>query len=237
MTEPQAQPPERIYIHPTSAEWHPNKAPLEGSEYIGYVREDLPRAAADDARLFKNACRLHTAWTIDRYLMSNAVNRCDPAEKAERHIELCKFYVAAVHGCSPEDAMCDYDEDFDRLHEESQALTSSLNTEIGFPLDQTPDYEALNPKFFERFHEIACRVLTTPRVETGLTVEAALAELEQMLPGDCPRIEFNDYRSIGGSLVVNVVAGGLQVGSGATLNEAMQQVRAWAKSRVEREGK
>ena len=64
--------------------------------------------------LFKNVCRIHTAWIIDRYLMSNAVNRCDPAEKAERHIDLCRFYVAAVRGCSPEDAMSDYEDDFDR---------------------------------------------------------------------------------------------------------------------------
>ena len=56
--------------------------------------------------------------------MSNAVNRCDPAEKAERHIELCGFYVAAVHGCSRQVAMSDYEDDFDRLHDESQDLTS-----------------------------------------------------------------------------------------------------------------
>lgn len=114
------------------------------------------------ASLFKNACRIHTDWMIDRYLMSNAVNRCDPAEKVQRHIELCQFYVAAVHGCSPEDALSDHEDDFDRLHEESQELTSSLNTEIGLPLDQTPDYGELNPKFFERFHSIACRVLNVP---------------------------------------------------------------------------
>jgi len=46
-TEPQAQAPERIYIHPTSAEWHPSRSPLAPEEYTGYVREDLSRAAAD----------------------------------------------------------------------------------------------------------------------------------------------------------------------------------------------
>ncbi|HEX7330347.1 MAG TPA: hypothetical protein VF290_02540 [Pyrinomonadaceae bacterium] len=112
-----------------------------------------------DKQLFKNACRIYTEWIIDRYLMSNALNRIDPAEKAERHIQLCKFYVAAVRGCSLDNAMSDFEDDFDRLHDESQELTSSLDTEIGFPLDQTPDYANLNPKFFERFHAIACRVL------------------------------------------------------------------------------
>lgn len=135
--------------------------------------------------LFKNACRIHTAWTIDRYLMSNAVNRHDPAEKVERHIELCRFYVAAVRGCFPEDAIRDYEEDFDQLHDESQDLTSSLDTEIGFPLDQTPDYADLNPRFFERFHEIACRVLGVPALcatvkalrERDRTLVAVNAEL------------------------------------------------------------
>lgn len=63
----------------------------------------------------------------------------------------------------------------DRLHEESQELTGALDTEIGFPLDQTPDYADLNPKFFERFHTIACRVLgvsATPRTTGETTVEA-----------------------------------------------------------------
>ena len=107
----------------------------------------IERALADherivkelEARLFKNVCRIHTEWTIDRYLMSNAINRLDPAEKATRHIEICQFYVAAVRGCSREDAMSNYESDFDHLHEESQELTNSLNTEIGFPLDQTPE--------------------------------------------------------------------------------------------------
>lgn len=50
-TEPEAQPPaapERIYIHPTSMEWRPDRWPLEPEEYTEYVRADLPRAAADD---------------------------------------------------------------------------------------------------------------------------------------------------------------------------------------------
>ena len=42
MTEPPAQPqaaPERIYIHPTSSDWHPNRWPLEPEEYVEYVAE------------------------------------------------------------------------------------------------------------------------------------------------------------------------------------------------------
>lgn len=35
--------PERIYMHPTSAEYHMNPWPLEAGEYVEYVRVDLFR--------------------------------------------------------------------------------------------------------------------------------------------------------------------------------------------------
>lgn len=41
-----AELPERIYTHPTSAEWHPNRWPLEQAEYTEYVRVDLASSAA-----------------------------------------------------------------------------------------------------------------------------------------------------------------------------------------------
>lgn len=64
-------------------------------------------------------------------------------------------------------------------------------------------------------------------VTTEQSVEQALVELREMFPGSCPRIEFSDYRPIGGSLVVSVIAVGLQLGNAATLNKAMAQVRQW----------
>lgn len=71
--------------------------------------------------------------------------------------------------------------------------------------------------------------MPTLRTDTQLTVEAALQELREMFPGGCPRIDFSDYRNIGGSLVVNVIAGGLELGHAATLKEAMDQSRQWHK--------
>jgi hypothetical protein len=225
---PQAQPPNRIWLPKRALSLPEPPYGYKESDGTWYSREDLPRAAADDAGLFKNVCRIHTEWTIDRYLMSNAVNSLDPAEKAQRHIELCQFYVAAVRGCSRKDAMSDYEEDFDRLHEESQKLTSSLDTEIGFPLDRTPDYADLNPKFFERFHAIACRALATPRVETGLTVEAALVELRELFPQR--------------SLIVSAFArpdeysiavaseDEYELFSYDTLDQCLAEVRSWGKS-------
>lgn len=42
--------PERIYLHPTSAEANINPWPLELSEYIEYVRADLLTTARQEAR-------------------------------------------------------------------------------------------------------------------------------------------------------------------------------------------
>jgi hypothetical protein len=52
MTKPNEQQaaPERIYIHPADAEWHPNKWPLEESEYIEYMRVS-PAPAQPDERV------------------------------------------------------------------------------------------------------------------------------------------------------------------------------------------
>src|SRR5258708_22719260 len=107
----------------------------------------------------KRACRIHTAWMIGRYLMSNAEGRADGAEKAERHRDLVLFYVALFRGGDPDHAGRDYPEDYERLHEETQELTGSMDEVIGFPIHGMPDYADLEPKFFEKFHEIATRVL------------------------------------------------------------------------------
>lgn len=116
------------------------------------------------AMLFKQACRLHTSFTIARYLMSNAHGRWDGAEKAQRHSELCSFYVATVRGVDDVDMVrrgfpvC-YENDYQAVHDATQALTDHLDEEIGFPLDSRPDYDKLTPLFFERFHSLALHAL------------------------------------------------------------------------------
>lgn len=108
---------------------------------------------------FKHACRLHTGFTIARYLMSNAAGRCDGAEKAQRHRELCQFYVAAVRGHKDPERVDTLSEDYLAVHRKTQELTDYLDTAIGFPLDRRPDYDTLEPKFFEKFHELALAAL------------------------------------------------------------------------------
>ena len=110
---------------------------------------------------FKTACRIYTDFLIHRYLQSNAEGRHDGYEKATRHTELCAFYVAIKHGVADVDSIpsrCHH-EDFDAVHEATQALTSYLDQAIGFPIIGHPDYNDLVPKFFDKFHEIAVRVL------------------------------------------------------------------------------
>lgn len=108
---------------------------------------------------FKNACRLHTNFTIGRYLMSNAHGRWDGAEKAQRHIELCQFYVAAFRGLNDAEKVELDGKDFKAVHSATQQLTDRLDEAIGFPLDKTPDYAKLEPLFFEQFHSLATQAL------------------------------------------------------------------------------
>lgn len=110
----------------------------------------------DAQGMFKAAMRVLTNHAINRYLMSNAYGRWDGAEKAHRHDELCRFHICAAFGIAdPEQARFDHEEPFQAVHEETQELTAYLDEAIGFPLDSRPDYDALAPLFFEKFHAIA----------------------------------------------------------------------------------
>lgn len=104
---------------------------------------------------FENACRIHTSHTIHRYLMSCAHGRWDGYEKALRHGELCKFYVAAVHGLDPDFVRRTHENEYQAVHKNTQQLTDNMDTQIGFPLDSRPDYDKLVPLFFNRFHVLA----------------------------------------------------------------------------------
>jgi len=108
---------------------------------------------------FKNACRLHTGFAIGRYLMSNAHGHWNGAEKAQCHIQLCQFYVAVVRGFDDAEKVELDGEDFKAVREMTQQLTDRLDEVIGFPIDSTPDYEKLEPLFFDHFHVLAMQAL------------------------------------------------------------------------------
>ena len=115
----------------------------------------IPSTSPD---FFKRAARIHTGTAVARYLMANAYGRWDGVLKAHCHRELCSFYVAIHLGVAPEQVQLD-EPPYEAVHTATQVLTDALDEEIGFPLDQTPDYDKLEPLFFERFHTLALQAL------------------------------------------------------------------------------
>jgi len=112
------------------------------------------------ADCFRNACRVHLDYLMNRYLMANAEGRWNGTEKANVHQEMTSFYVAAARGLADSDkARVMFHDDFNEVREATRALTDNLDVEIGFPLKGHPDYEALVPRFFDRFHQLATDAL------------------------------------------------------------------------------
>ncbi|MGO1603238.1 MULTISPECIES: hypothetical protein [Halomonas] len=52
-----------------------------------------------------------------------------------------------------------YEEEYQAVHTHTQTLTDYLDEVIGFPLENTPDYDTLVPLFFEQFHRLALEAL------------------------------------------------------------------------------
>lgn len=141
--------------------WEPSGHSVTSSRFDIIEFEDGPAGAPlpeAEAR-FRQACWLSLEFAVHRYLMSNAHGRWDGAEKAMRHIELATFYVAAVRGVPRDEVRIEFDDDFKAVHDHTQTLTDNLDEAIGFPLEHDPDYDALAPKFFERFHALALEAL------------------------------------------------------------------------------
>jgi hypothetical protein len=136
--------------------WEPST--VESPIYVS-AESVLPDQELVAEARFRQACWLATRFAIGRYLMSNAHGRWDGAEKAHRHQELCQFYVAMARGVAPEDVRVDFEDDYKAVHDNTQKLTDHLDEVIGFPLESTPDYDVLEPMFFERFHVLALEVL------------------------------------------------------------------------------
>jgi hypothetical protein len=177
-TEPQAQPPERIWISAASlprsrkdgvGSFYPNfSGDASRFDLIEYIRADLPRAAADD-----DLVAALTAVVIDESLPRP-------------------------------DGPCWCDDEYD---------------------SKGPHTERC-----QRIKELTRRA-STPRAQTGLTVEAALKELRELFPD----VEQAYYDFLTQQIVLHLPGEWIKY-FGGNLDEAMQKVRAWAKSRAEREG-
>ena len=107
----------------------------------------------------RHAMWLHLQPMIGRHLASHAGCSWSSASKANAHEELCKFYVAVYRGIDPDRVRRYHEDAYQAVHAATQALTDHLNEEIGFPLMGKPDYDRLEPAFFERFHELATQQL------------------------------------------------------------------------------
>lgn len=108
-----------------------------------------------------NALHLLLDFPAVRYLMCNTHGRLNGGEKAEKHIQMtdvmCKVFVP-----KKQRQLRMF------IHDWTQQLTSNLDTEIGFPIDDPhPDYDRLTPLFIDRF------------IELTLAAIAASKEMEQ----------------------------------------------------------
>lgn len=118
--------------------------------------------------LLKNSCWAAIGHSCAHYLL--ATYRCDGALKAHKHEELCNHYVAVVMGCDPDDARRHRAGGstivWNRIHEHTANLTSYLDQEIGFKVDEQPDLDVLSSAFFDKFHKLAMEAAlsaTTPK--------------------------------------------------------------------------
>ena len=137
--------------------------------------------------LFEKACRVHTDFAVNRYLMSCADGRQDGAEKALRHRELCSFYVAISRGYSdPEVAAREREDDYMAVHSETQKLTDYMDEVIGFPLKGRPDYSVLAPAFFKKFHALALGALSAPQPAAQPTKQGVPDEMDAFHERESP---------------------------------------------------
>lgn len=133
------------------------------------VRDVLVEAELRDTLV--HALRLMTELSTIRYLLSNSHGRWDGAEKAVRHEELCRTYVAVFFRTTQDLARRDHEDAYKAVHNKTRELTDNLDVAIGFPLESQPDLDDLAPKFFREFHRLAMLALA-PWFQTAVpTVE------------------------------------------------------------------
>jgi len=114
-------------------------------------------------RHLRRALRNATSFLVARYLMANSKDRKDGFEKAERHRDLCLIFVSALCDIPIGDVRRErHEHKYDAVHTGTQQLTGYLDREIGFPLDGHPDYDVMEPLFFDRFYELAVKALARP---------------------------------------------------------------------------
>jgi len=132
------------------------------------------------------------------------------------------------------------------LDETARELFGRWNTRADLPravADDDAIQQALRPisgcatddQYVDVFERVTALV-STPRAETGLTVEAARQELRKMFPNAAITIEVHDYAGVAGKGCVKVFVDWRST-THPTLDACMEIARRrWAKSRAGREG-
>lgn len=133
--------------------------------------------------------------------------------------------------------------DLPRAAADVPSIINDYIDECGQAMGTATDVAKLRLHHFQAAaNEILRRIIATPRAETRLTVEAALKELREMFPDFAVHLGFQPQPEGHNFISVCIRKGSdgtsdLQhfcYKSGLTLQDCMNQVRAWAKSRAEK---
>jgi hypothetical protein len=103
----------------------------------------------------ENLRKICKEW-IYAYLRSCSRDHASGFAKAEAHRELCILFVKSLTGKRKVNSLTP---EYKKVHDHTQKLTGYMDTEIGFKIFTNPDYVELEPKFFERFYQLACEAL------------------------------------------------------------------------------
>ncbi len=115
--------------------------------------KEMKLRTADLESALSASLRKNLSFDITRYLIANV--RSDGAEKAERHMSMCQTYLDVMRPKQRKNH-----ELMMFIHDESQVLTSHLDTEIGLEIGgDYPDYDLLEGLFFDRFIELCGKAL------------------------------------------------------------------------------
>lgn len=149
-----------------------NRPDTEGLRKEAIEEWDFDHASeAHTTTALERALWLLMDFDINRYLMANTAGRLNGGEKAERHLALCTTYCMVMLDVG----LPNGDRAFGRLsserrslmmfiHDWTQTLTGYMDTEIGFPIEDRPDYDKLAPKFFARFIELCEEAVEAARI-------------------------------------------------------------------------
>jgi hypothetical protein len=123
---------------------------IEALEKAGVEVESLREA-------LRHGLWLASRFAIARYILSCTPGRLNGAEKATRHEEITKTFVATFRLCDEDRVRLDFEGDYRAVHDGTQSLTDNLSSLISVA---KTDFEAAVRSFFDDFYQLAHRILS-----------------------------------------------------------------------------